>query len=75
MMEELLALARDCSVSITFDALNGHRFDCRKTVGGKQYGCGFFIPVRLDEPALDDLLRRRLKEMQRAMNVGMADAA
>lgn len=45
-MEELLALARDCAVTITFEkAASAYHIEARRVVDGKEYGCRF-VDVR-----------------------------
>lgn len=69
-MEELLSLSQDCTVTISLDDSGQYRFEARKHVGEKEYGVACLVPASAKLCAFT----RKLKEMQRSLSLGMADA-
>ena len=66
-MEELLALARDCTVTVSLDDSGQYRFEARKHVGDKEYGIACIVSVEEVANAKLCVATRRLNEMRAVM--------
>jgi len=75
VMDELLALADICTVTVSRDDADQYRFEARREIGGRVLSCGFRATREEIQDGGTKVLRFRLMGLLRAMSAEPVDAA